>query len=224
MRIQAATLVSTLLFSLSSLAASLTVQDTVDLLVVNMSEPALSGQAFNSVKTVELPAGKNQVLFKYEPVIESGEGRKKVYSHAQIVTFHVDANQELRFEMPKYRNVRLAEKGLKNLEFRIVDQDGNEISKVVDRLKSDGVQLGRNYIEEARQYNINGGQAAIAISYVAIDNQAPIQQADAVEAIAPPVESATISQSVELNQLQAWYLKTSKEDRKAFRKWMIDQE
>ncbi|MGB1320667.1 MAG: DUF2057 family protein, partial [Vibrio gallaecicus] len=142
----------------------------------------------------------------------------------QIVTFNLNVDQNVEFLMPTYRSVRSAEKGLKDLEFKIVDQHGVEVDKVVDELKSNGVQLGRNYIEEIREYNINGGVAAVAVSYVAINNQTVAQPEKTVEAVALPVESMNKVQSEELEQLKAWYIKTSKEDRKEFRKWMIDQD
>ncbi|KZX64820.1 hypothetical protein A3712_19945 [Vibrio sp. HI00D65] len=224
MKIQAITLMSAMLVSMPGISASLTVKDTVDLLAVNMKKPKTSGQAFKASTVVTLNTGQNQVVFQYEPVIEKSGDRKKVYGKNQIVTFNINADQDVEFLMPTYRSVRSAEKGLKDLEFKIVDQHGVEVDKVVDELKSNGVQLGRNYIEEIREYNINGGVAAVAVSYVAIDNQAVAQPEKIVEAVALPVESVDKVQSEELEQLQAWYLKTSKEDRKEFRKWMIDQD
>ncbi|MGR5261467.1 DUF2057 family protein [Vibrio astriarenae] len=229
MKIQAVTLATTLLVSASSLAASLSVKDTVDLLVVNMEKPALSGQLFKSSKSVKLTEGKNQVVFQYEPVIEANSERKKVYGQTQVVTFTVSEDQDVQFEMPSYRSVRSAEKGLNELDFKIIDQNGKEVEKTLDVLKSEGIQLGRNHIEEVREYNINGGPAAVAISYVAVDNtvKAAVPTVLPEPEIAPepavPVQLPELD-SKELQQLKTWYTEASQEDRKAFRKWLIDFE
>ncbi|CAM4464234.1 YccT family protein [Vibrio agarivorans] len=229
MKIQAVTFATTLLVSASSLAASLSVKDTVDLLVVNMEKPALSGQLFKSSKSVKLAEGKNQVVFQYEPVIETNSERKKVYGQTQVVTFTVSEDQDVQFEMPSYRSVRSAEKGLKELDFKIIDQNGKEVEKTLDVLKSDGIQLGRNHIEEVREYNINGGPAAVAISYVAVDNTAKaavptvLPEPEIAPEPAIPVQLPELD-SKELQQLKTWYTEASQEDRKAFRKWLIDFE
>ncbi|MGR5338338.1 DUF2057 family protein [Vibrio astriarenae] len=229
MKIQAVTFATTLLVSASSLAASLSVKDTVDLLVVNMEKPALSGQLFKSSKSVKLTEGKNQVVFQYEPVIEANSERKKVYGQTQVVTFTVSEDQDVQFEMPSYRSVRSAEKGLKDLDFKIIDQHGKEVEKTLDVLKSEGIQLGRNHIEEVREYNINGGPAAVAISYVAIDNTAKaavptvLPEPEIAPEPAVPVQLPELD-SKELQQLKTWYTEASQEDRKAFRKWLIDFE
>ncbi|WP_264877103.1 YccT family protein [Vibrio agarivorans] len=229
MKIQAVTFATTLLVSASSLAASLSVKDTVDLLVVNMEKPALSGQLFKSSKSVKLAEGKNQVVFQYEPVIETNSERKKVYGQTQVVTFTVSEDQDVQFEMPSYRSVRSAEKGLKELDFKIIDQNGKEVEKTLDVLKSDGIQLGRNHIEEVREYNINGGPAAVAISYVAVDNTAKaavptvLPEPEIAPEPAIPVQLPELD-SKELQQLKTWYTEASQDDRKAFRKWLIDFE
>ncbi|WP_394243332.1 YccT family protein [Vibrio astriarenae] len=229
MKIKALTLVTMLSMSLSSFAATLSVNDTVDILVVNMEKPQLSGQSFNSIIEVDLPEGANQIVFQYEPVIETTNERKKVYGQTQVVTFTLSQDQNVQFKMPNYRSVRSAEKGLKDLDFSIIDQHGNEVEKTVDVLKSEGIQLGRNHIEEVREYNINGGPAAVAISYVAIDNTAKVakpvvlQEPEVAPQSATPVQLPELD-SKELQQLKTWYTEASQEDRKAFRKWLIDFE
>ncbi|QIA62913.1 DUF2057 domain-containing protein [Vibrio astriarenae] len=229
MKIKALTLVTMLSMSLSSFAATLYVKDTVDILVVNMEKPKLSGQSFNSIIEVDLPEGANQIVFQYEPVIETTNERKKVYGQTQVVTFTLSQDQNVQFKMPNYRSVRSAEKGLKDLDFSIIDQHGNEVEKTVDVLKSEGVQLGRNHIEEVREYNINGGPAAVAISYVAVDNTAKVAKPVVLPEPEVAPQSATPVQlpeldSKELQQLKTWYTEASQDDRKAFRKWLIDFE
>lgn len=194
-----------------------------------MEKPQLSGQSFNSIIEVDLPEGANQIVFQYEPVIETTNERKKVYGQTQVVTFTLSQDQNVQFKMPNYRSVRSAEKGLKDLDFSIIDQHGNEVEKTVDVLKSEGIQLGRNHIEEVREYNINGGPAAVAISYVAVDNTAKVTKPVVLPEPEVAPQSATPVQlpeldSKELQQLKTWYIEASQEDRKAFRKWLIDFE
>ncbi|MDN2480731.1 YccT family protein [Vibrio agarivorans] len=229
MKNKAVLLATTVILSFSSYAATLSVKDTVDIFVINMEKPSLKGQSFNSVMTTTLSEGVNQVVFQYEPVIETTNERKKVYGQTQVVTFTVSEDQDVQFEMPSYRSVRSAEKGLKELDFKIIDQNGKEVEKTLDVLKSEGIQLGRNHIEEVREYNINGGAAAVAISYVAVDNTAKaavptvLPEPEIAPEPAVPVQLPELD-SKELQQLKTWYTEASKEDRKAFRKWLIDFE
>ena len=210
---------------------TLDVPENVDLLSVNMSSPDFEQGLFSAEKTVVLPDGVNQIVFQYEPVFDERDNQRKAYSPVIIAKFEAN-DEELTLSMPKFKNFRTAQEGIKNLHWEIKDEQGQALLKTEDVLLGDGVQLNRSYSEEATEYNKVGGPAAVAMSYLVVANQArtevvtnavsaEVAKVEPVAVIAKPIAT---EKSESLEQLKAWYLKTSKEDRKEFRKWMIDQD
>ncbi|CSB20365.1 Uncharacterized protein conserved in bacteria (DUF2057) [Vibrio cholerae] len=74
------------------------------------------------------------------------------------------------------------------------------------------------------EYNQNGGVAAIGYLKV-VTNEAQLSENTTqviMSEASQPLE--VVGSSNNLTQLQLWYSKASKEERKAFKKWMVDQE
>ncbi len=148
--------------SFSSLAAvSVQVPDSIDLLAANEAKPQLDGGLFSSTKTLTLPDGENQIVFRYKAYFNQGDDRVVVQSNAIIAKFSASEN-ELQFVLPEYRNRQQAEDNIANLSWKLVDQTGLEIGVTQDKLIKKGVQVGRDYASEAQQYNATGGVAAFA--------------------------------------------------------------
>ena len=221
-----------LIFSVASLAeVKLIVPEHVDVLSVNMQKPKLDGKLFSSEKSIALPDGENQIVFQYQPAFEVDENLRRAYGEIIIAKFD-QSNTELTFKLPEYRNYREAEKSVHDLDWSLNNPQGQQVEVASDILKSEGVQIGRNYSEEAEEYNRKGGPAAVAVSYMVVSNQvhaaAPVAATVSAPAAAPAsVEKVAVPQtagSENVSQLQYWYSKASAEERKTFRRWMIDQE
>lgn len=121
------------------------------------------------------------------------------------------------------------------MNWEIKNKQGQALIKNEDILASDGVQLNRSYSEEATEYNKVGGAAAVTMSYLVVENQVrPAVKVNATslqentlvnaEGVTANTSTQVVDKLESLEQLKALYLSTSKEDRKEFRKWMIDQE
>lgn len=190
----------------------------IDLLSVNMHSPKLEGQLFGEKKT-QLNNGENQIVFRYVPSFNEREDVVKIYSDVIIVKFTA-ADVNLNFKLPIYKDANEARKKITRLEWKLVDQSGQYIAKQEDTLTKTGVQLGRNYNHEATQYNEQGGIASIGYTKVIV----PTTQHKVAETVTVENEVETSTDSNHLQQLQLWYSKASKEERKAFKKWMVDQE
>ncbi|PMH44978.1 hypothetical protein BCU68_11075 [Vibrio sp. 10N.286.49.B3] len=208
---------------------TLHVPEEIDLLSVNMHSPALEGKLFSSNKTQTLPNGENQIVFQYEPVFENRDSRKKAYSKTIIAKFSAE-NSDVHFVVPKYKSLNQAERQIQTLDWQLANGEGNVISLLEDELKNNGVQINRNINQEAEQYNKQGGIAAVEVSYVIATSQLSQAATLTEKAIEQPVAMATIAtdtqgaDSKSLSQLKAWYQKTSHEDQKLFKKWLVDQE
>ncbi|HDY7907563.1 TPA: DUF2057 domain-containing protein [Vibrio vulnificus] len=158
--------------SLATAAVTLHVPDDVTLFVANGQKAKLSGSLFASSKTIELPNGENQIVFQYEPYFSQGNDRIGVESNVIIAKFSAN-DTDLNFELPKYRDHRIAEQEIKQMQWQLVDEQGAAVTKSEDKLVKSGMQIGRDYAREAADYNQTGGIAAIgtAVSVATIKTE-----------------------------------------------------
>lgn len=190
----------------------LKIPQEVDLLLVNMKKP--QGSLLEK-KELVLPDGANQIVFQYRPSFDEGDMVKKAYSDTIIAKFEA-YNTSVNFDLPKYRNLKQAEKEIDSLEWRLLDGTSKPLTVHEDKLNYSGVQIGRNFIQEVADYNQQGGVAALqSVSGTAF-----------TATIIEPKTAVKLSDEINetVGQLQAWYLKASPQERKAFKKWMVDQE
>ncbi|PLX65366.1 MAG: hypothetical protein C0632_01725, partial [Vibrio alginolyticus] len=99
-------------------ATTLVVPEDVKLLAVNMEKPKLEGGLFSSEKTIEIPDGTNQIVFKYQPAFETNENLKTVYSDVIIAKFDVE-NEKLKFELPEFKTLRQAQNNISPLDWQL---------------------------------------------------------------------------------------------------------
>ncbi|WP_408673741.1 DUF2057 family protein [Vibrio campbellii] len=204
-------------------ATTLVVPEDVKLLAVNMEKPKLEGGLFSDEKTIDIPDGTNQIVFKYQPEFEIGDDIKGVYGDAIIAKFDVK-NEELKFELPEFKTYRQAQTNISPLEWQLLDSKGQPIDLVEDILESDGVQIGRNYAQEARNYNIAGGVAGVAVTVVTVN-----KHSQAVTGVEPKVvatadaQSPTAQDSQMVDLLKTMYQKATPEEKETFKKWVAQQ-
>lgn len=204
-------------------ATTLVVPEDVKLLAVNMEKPKLEGGLFSDEKTIEIPDGTNQIVFKYQPEFEINDNIKNVYGDVIIAKFDVK-NEELKFELPEFKTYRQAETNISPLKWQLLDSKGQPIDLVEDVLDSDGVQIGRNYAQEARNYNIAGGVAGVAVTIVTVN-----QHSQAVTGVEPKVvattdaQSSTAQDSQMVDLLKTMYQKATPQEKETFKKWVAQQ-
>lgn len=207
------------LVSLSTQAfasSTLVVPEDVQMLAVNMAKPVFKK---GSDTQIELPDGTNQIVFKYQPQFEIKDNIKVAYSDVIIAKFESN-NDTLNFQLPKFKSFREAQKEISPLTWTLVKQDGADVDLYEDVLVSNGVQIGRNYVEESKDYNIAGGAAAVVVSYVTVNQfQQPVNQQN-VKAI---VHSTNPNDSQMVDLLKTIYMKASPSERAAFEKWVDEQ-
>ncbi len=151
-------------FSVSA-SAKVTVEipSSIDLLVVNGEKPSTSGSLFSSTKNLDLEDGENQIVFRFEQFFTQGDDRMSVESDVVIAKFTA-SNKELTFLLPKYKDAKSAKKDIKQFEWSLVDNNQQKIDVKQERLIKKGMQLGRNYPQEALEYNRTGAIASVAIA------------------------------------------------------------
>lgn len=141
---------------------TLNIPSDIRLLAVNMEDPETSSSLFSSSETISLADGKNQIVFRYEPTFEENNERVDVSSDVYIATFET-ANTTLNFSLPEYMDEQEANQSIRNMQWSLVNEDGKKIDVASDKLKKNGMQLGRDYVRESEKYNRKGGIAAIGV-------------------------------------------------------------
>lgn len=139
---------------------TISIPDTVEVLLVNEQKPQLDGGLFSSQKTVTLPDGENQILFLYKPYFAQGKDRIIVESDPIVAKFAAKES-ELVFDFPSYRNVREAKAEIKSADWQFKNQNGQVVSVQQEQLAKEGMQIGRNFKLEIAEYNRHDGIASL---------------------------------------------------------------
>ncbi|MEZ8236121.1 DUF2057 family protein [Vibrio splendidus] len=184
----------------------------VEVLAVNEAKPDLDGGFFSSSKTITVPDGVNQIVFKYQLAFSQGNDREFVDSDTIIATFDA-ADTALTFDMPKFRNTNEAKKGLQNLDWKLVDENQNAISVKQDKLIKDGMQIGRKYPQEAREYNQKGGIAALTVG-------ASAGAAAVAQPVTLPAKIDGNAANTAEEMLYFWYEKADAETKQKFKDYV----
>ncbi|MDH5979226.1 DUF2057 family protein [Vibrio splendidus] len=184
----------------------------VEVLAVNEAKPDLDGGFFSSSKTITVPDGVNQIVFKYQLAFSQGNDREFVDSDTIIATFDA-ADTALTFDMPKFRNTNEAKKGLQNLDWKLVDENQNAISVKQDKLVKDGMQIGRKYPQEAREYNQKGGIAALTVG-------ASAGAAVVAQPVTLPAKIDGNAANTAEEMLYFWYEKADAETKQKFKDYV----
>ena len=203
----------------------------LNILVANMKKPDIESSLFAGDK-LTLPNGENQLVFKYIPTFESGNDIRKIASEAVVAKFDA-VDSELDFKMPKYRSLTQAKEKIAQLDWALVNSKTEKsISTKYDYLSKDGMQYGRDYIAETQEYNRLKGSAAIkfvasasvasAVESTSNTGHSTYKVHNLTKSTTPVKQAGVTSSNIE--QLKAWYKNSSEQERKAFRKWIIDQE
>jgi hypothetical protein len=211
--LQSIALLSTIIVAPHVLAdVEIQVPSSVDILAVNEAKPDLDGSLFSSYKTLTVPDGQNQIVFQYQLAFDKGNDREFVDSDAIIATFSA-TDAALTFDMPKYRNTAEAKKGLEKLDWKLVDENQNAISVKQDKLIKDGMQIGRKYPQEAKEYNQKGGIAALTVG-------ASAGAAAVAQPVTLPAKIDGNAANTAEEMLYFWYEKADAETKQKFKDYV----
>ncbi len=169
-----------------------------------------------SIGKQRVDIGETEIIVRLDKNFGRGNSTKIYTSSPYVVKFSVSGD-EVKLNHPVARSYQEAEKAFRdNQPSWLITQDGTEISYQQELLPpKDGM------------FPYLGLDTLVADYYSKKNNEVTKEQAIVAATSSLPVSNKSASQVQEasnLTQLQAWYLKSSAEERKAFRRWMIDQE
>ncbi|RJX69752.1 DUF2057 domain-containing protein [Vibrio sinensis] len=202
----------TLLNSASALAdVTLNIPDNVELLVANQARPHISGGFFSSERHIILPDGENQIVFRYNPYFTQGSDRNVVEGDAILATFSAD-NQTVNFDLPKYKSEQDAQKRIHGMEWQLVTEENQSIEVKQAVLVKEGLQIGRDYVREADDYNRTGGVAALTTAMLTSANQTTQQGSQHINKTTNAVDATTAEE-----MLHFWYNKADAKTKARFK-------
>lgn len=198
-------------FTFSANAATLIPAKGVSILYVN----GVESESKQTKRTVD--SGETQLVLRMEKTIGRSSGNNHFTSDPYVVTIDV-SGEEVKIKHPVARSKTEAEKAFKSETPQwTITQDGKNLEYAQQKLEgNDGmfpyVGMEKLLIEHNR---VNG---------VRFDSGELVQAAPLAEPVVVETKAVQSPSSMNVEQLKAWYSKASKQERKEFRKWMIDQE
>ncbi len=205
--------------SLASAEVILEVPSDITVLAANQGKAKLEGGLFSSTKSITLPDGENQIVFKYEASFDQGDERNFATSDA-IVAIFTATDTTLTFDMPTYRNLRTAEAEIKTLDWGLVDESGKSIAFKEDKLLKDGMQIGRDYVREVEDYNRNG----VGVAVIATSSQVkPVTLPAQLPAKTNNTQSNATTDSTAEEMLHFWYEKADAKTKERFKSYINQQ-
>ena len=209
--------------SFQLVAAELVPAKGVSVLYVNGHE------AEKKIGVNTLNQGYNQIVVRMDKEVGRGSSNNVFTSKPYVISFDVSGDV-VKVNHPTARSIGEAEKAFSLTEPKwIIEHDGQPLDYSQELLP--GKQGLFPYMNlDALMSEYNNGKGLYFDNGQLIDKPVVVKAlpvAAGSSAIAASSTSQAAKQLVEssnIDQLKAWYLKSSNEERKAFRRWMIDQE
>lgn len=206
----------------SVFAADIVPAKGVSLLVVNGVEVS------SKMKPAVLEVGVNQILVRVDTQVGTGGSRELFTSAPYVISFKA-GEDDIKIKSPKLYSALQAKSVFKNDPEWQLSSDAGQVAYQSEMLpRQEGLLPYSGLVEMVKEYNqqngIYVGPAAVTVAAASEIALAPNknQASPKKDKKQKPSQAAAHPQALE--QMQAWYLKASKQERKEFRKWMIDQE
>ena len=190
----------------STQAATLTPKKGVEILFVNGIKTE------EKRETIEVDAINTQLVLRYSQKVGNGNSAKIFDSAPFILSLNIPES-DLVIKGPKVHSYEQAKKKFKTQpEWAIINSNDDEISYQQEKLKpEDGFMPYYDLETMLQKHNqenglIFGSAATLMTSAQTLESN----------------KNSADNKVSNLEQLQAWYIKASKEERKAFQKWIID--
>ncbi|HAS6416801.1 TPA: DUF2057 domain-containing protein [Vibrio vulnificus] len=182
-------------------ASELKLSRDIDLLMLN----GIAADSLN--QQYQLGKDSNQIVVRYDRVFDTGSRSQRFESKPFVITF-ANNGKDITINPPKIYSAQHAESSFTSpkVEWILTDTDGKALNYEASILEGRGGALP--YWDLAGLVDVYNKEKGLMLNGETIDTHVP--------------HDAIVSDA--LKQLQHWYKQASTEERKAFRKWMVDQE
>lgn len=141
-------------------ATSLKLSPELDLLVIDGKK--MSGAILKGADSLEVDAGQHQILFQVSKTLHPAMMTPMTYhSPAMIVTFSAKNLRSVSFVLPPLNNELDTAFFTKKLNYRIVDENGQEIATRRDVLRQATYSNSVDLVKMMIRYNQSGLKASV---------------------------------------------------------------
>lgn len=203
----------------ASHGAELSAKKGIEFLALNGQDIERYGE--NANKTLELSKGQYQLVLRYEASVKRGSKDTLFTSKPYVVDIKMgDENASL--SIPKMRFESQAQSYFRKPKW-VFSHQGTQTELTGTELEGLGFGGFRNIEEAIAKFNQDKGLIAKPISTVS----ATAMPASLIATGEKPVKllkdgQGANKQTPAFNQLTYWYLKASNDEKKAFKRWMIE--
>ncbi|MEZ9525781.1 YccT family protein [Enterovibrio norvegicus] len=198
------------LLPFSAHSSTLTLGNNLELLVFNGEKNE------EDLDTVELHEGKNQAVVRVNGRFKRGSTEELFGSNPYVITFSSTSDDVMLSLSSKLNSLPRVKKAFRqeNPTWSLVGDSGGVKHTSEPLPGNEGLFPFSNIEALVADYNRTNGIAVTSTSVEDLRDVAVVVADDGkVEVTGDPI-----------TQLKLWYTKATKEERKTFRKWMIDQE
>ena len=202
----------------------------VDIDLANgISIEAVNGQVYDESKT-QIESGENQFVFEFSGDLNQGTKRKRYSARPYIVTLDLKDVQTLKVDLlsRRYRTIeRNVDKKAAIFQFEL---DGKAVKDTQELLPpKHGAFPYADIPALVAKYNQDNGLAFDSGRVVELKEELTkikqVKTPSNTNTVAKPsVKLAGANETENTLELKLWYLKASKEERKLFKRWMIEQD
>ncbi|ELP5728799.1 DUF2057 domain-containing protein [Vibrio vulnificus] len=170
------------------------------------------------LKPTSLDNGTAQLVVRYADELGRGSNKKVFDSPPFVITIE-KLNEDIKLYPPNVFSYEQANREFQSSpKWRIESNDGNEVAYVQEKLQGhDGFMpyydIDSLIVKHNKERGIVFGSISTNAEAVATKTQVDLGGV-----------TSSSQEASALQQLQRWYTQASTEERKAFRKWMVDQE
>jgi uncharacterized protein YccT (UPF0319 family) len=210
--------------TMPTMAATLKLSPEINLLVIDGKK--VSSSLFKGSTGLELVDGQHQILFRVEKPVRYGSRDEDMYSSDPLIANFDSANSDIiTISLPRITTKAEAARFDKNPSFTLVNEKGQTINAVKDKLKLEGLVIAADMEMEMAKYNTGNGVAAIpSLAQITVINPRGYPQTSMppVPVTRTPVAQNSVTvkgETAEEEMLQYWFQRADKETRKRFLDW-----
>ncbi|QYJ84814.1 DUF2057 domain-containing protein [Shewanella mesophila] len=188
-----------------------TAQAAITINLPNNTEPLLLNAEEIEDRSLTADNGTQQIVFKYQSNYRQQGQRQRFTSDPVILTF-TGEDSVYTIELSSINSSKDAIKFNHAPNVTITNNHGESISYHIDTLTKEGIQLGRNYQQELKAYNLTSAPAAL----LPTNTSKPIS----IETQVMKSDSKTDdTEQIDVGKmLDFWYQQADQETKKAFKK------
>lgn len=175
------------------------------------TEPLLLNSLPINEQQVTTENGTQQIVFKYLGSYRQQGQRQGFTSDPVIVTF-TGQDTNYTIALPTIDSAKDANKFNQSPSIIIHDESDKSVDYRIDTLTKDGIQLGRNYQQEIKAYNLTSAPAAVLFTK---NNAQPLASSSSPQITT--MDKLNTEQIDVGKMLDFWYQQADEQTRKAFK-------